>query len=124
VSHFREVCQYGKTHNQCRCGGQKTIRIIDCPTPGKHKPVDKTDEGMVEFLTEVKQGEHLHKTLHDRLMTVIEDRFWYLRTDLKKEVADSLEHEVSAWLISAAEEIRSNDATVHNRPTRGSSSDG
>lgn len=34
AGHFREVCQFGTTHSQCRCPSpNKEIRTIKCPSP-------------------------------------------------------------------------------------------
>ena len=35
-THFREVCQFGVVHNQCRCPGNRIERTINCDRPSEH----------------------------------------------------------------------------------------
>jgi hypothetical protein len=35
--HYRQVCQYGFTHGQCRCPApDKAVDRVECPTPATH----------------------------------------------------------------------------------------
>lgn len=39
-THYREVCEYGQTHSQCRCPSPgKEIRAVQCDRPGLHRAV-------------------------------------------------------------------------------------
>ncbi len=37
LTHYRDVCQYGYVHGQCRCIGPKADRHVDCNNPS-HAP--------------------------------------------------------------------------------------
>lgn len=38
MSHYKEVCQYGKVHSQCRCPDpNKTVKNVTCNMPDSHK---------------------------------------------------------------------------------------
>lgn len=126
MTHHKNHCEYGYLHGQCRCPSRdKEIRIITCPTPNMHRPtVDEDEGGVVEFLAEVKKGQDLSETLYNRLEKVVEERFWYLLPSIKKEIVTQLEGEVTNWLIEATNQLRSEDATVHNPRTRRSRSVG
>lgn len=40
MSHYREVCEYGMTHGQCRCPSKdKEVREIRCSAPTQHAPL-------------------------------------------------------------------------------------
>lgn len=37
--HFREVCEYGQSHAQCRCADpSKAVRHVRCTMPQAHAP--------------------------------------------------------------------------------------
>lgn len=39
MSHFKEVCEYGRVHSQCRCmDPSKTVITIECTMPEQHMP--------------------------------------------------------------------------------------
>ncbi len=50
--HFRYVCQFGKTHGQCRCASvTKTDRPIECPTPNQCRESDELFGARKEIIT-------------------------------------------------------------------------
>lgn len=119
MSHSKNVCQYGFTHGQCRCMAKdKTVKIVDCPTPNMHKPLDGEDTSTVDFLSEVKKGEELERSLHSRLDEIIQDRFWYFNDEARGQLIEELEEAVKDWLVSEAQKIRTDyDASIQRGGT-------
>lgn len=37
IGHFKEVCEFGLIHNQCRCPGGRTVRHVKCDHPEDHR---------------------------------------------------------------------------------------
>jgi len=38
MTHYKELCQYGWLHAQCRCPGPKEVRRVECDLPHRHRP--------------------------------------------------------------------------------------
>lgn len=37
AGHFKEVCEFGLIHKQCRCLGERTVRHVKCDRPEGHR---------------------------------------------------------------------------------------
>jgi len=76
MTHFKQVCEYGATHSQCRCASpNKEVRQIKCTMPDYHSPKDEpADTSHVLKLTRVEL-EVLHALVDDAM-------FWGTITDL------------------------------------------
>lgn len=89
MSHYKKVCQYGFTHETCRCTGPHSVINIDCPTPDKHgKTYTNTANLDVPAPTVV---DSTHERVQAALYELVEKRFWYLLPNVQRDIVNDIE---------------------------------
>lgn len=102
------VCEFGVVHStaNCRCMSiHVDTRHVKCDVPDEHNPLDPEDpHNMKQFLLEVKQGESMITSLHDRLQETVDSTFGTMIAPIvKNALVTELERGVVAWLIESAQ---------------------
>ena len=93
------VCEFGEVHStaNCRCmDSHVTTRQVKCDLP----------EHANKFMADIETGEKILQPLRERLEKTVDGFFGNLMMQVVKDaLLDTLEKDVSEWLIEAAKMI-------------------
>jgi len=99
--HYKKVCEFGKVHTQCRCGGpDKKIIRIKCDRASAHQPFEvvKPQPMPMPDAPVEEAAAYLFddlKSLPERLDEVLERRLWWMKTSERLSVLSDLMEEIN-----------------------------
>lgn len=109
-AHYVKVCQFGKTHGQCRCPGPKRTIEVRCNVPHLHRqgqvipfpsPAAPADEAIDYLLQDSasfdeNEGHDFNEIdLSQRLDNLLTRELWWMRETLRDDLVTKIMAEVT-----------------------------